>query len=182
LSKEIDILVARLKNKDKAAFEEIYTAYFGMLVNYAFRYLDRYEDCKEVVQDVFIKFWDKCEHLADDTSVKSYLYRSVQNTCLNQIKRSKVQDQYIQYVIQRLENDLEENTIADQETSRMERILAEIENLPPRCAEIFKLSRFEGLKYQEIADHLDLSIKTVEVQMGKALKQLRQSLIDLKNS
>jgi len=61
------------------------------------------------------------------------------------------------------------------------RIIYEINSLPPRCSEIFKLSRFEGLKYQEIADHLDISIKTVEVQMGKALKILRDKLGDLKH-
>lgn len=180
MSKEIDILVARLKRKDKSAFEEIYIAYFGLLVNYAYKYLDRYEDCKEIVQDVFIKFWDNCDQLADNTSIKGYLYRSVQNTCLNHLKRGKVQDQYIQYVINRMQSEVDEQLIEEENNAIMERILAEINNLPPRCGEIFRLSRFEGLQYQEIADHLDLSVKTVEVQMGKALKQLRQRLEDLK--
>ncbi|MFT4834667.1 MAG: RNA polymerase sigma-70 factor (ECF subfamily), partial [Flavobacteriaceae bacterium] len=87
-------------------------------------------------------------------------------------------DNYKDYVMHFMEeaSDMEEQ----QEDDNVQlRIYEAIDNLPPRCSEIFKLSRFEGLKYQEIADHLGISIKTVEVQMGKALKTLRDKLQDL---
>ena len=173
------ILVDRLRNKDKRAFELVYNEYFSILVSYAYRFLDTIEDAEEIVQEVFVKFWDKCDKLAPDSSVKSYLYRSVHNTCLNKIKHEKVKDGYKHYVVQFMEDSVILEFEEGDGESLMERINREIDKLPPRCREIFKLSRFEGLKYQEIADHLEISVKTVEVQMGKALKVLREALKDV---
>ena len=173
------ILVERLRNKDTRAFELVFNEYFGMMKAYAMRFMDEIEEAEEVVQDVFVKFWEKCESLAPDSSIKSYLYRSVHNTCLNHLKHQKVKDAYRQYVIGFMEES-HETPYAPEKPNVEERIIEEINSLPPRCSEIFKLSRFEGLKYQEIADHLEISIKTVEVQMGKALKVLREKLQDLK--
>lgn len=153
-----------------------------MLVSYAFRFTETLEDAEEVVQEVFVKFWDKCHSLSEDSSIKNYLYRSVHNTCLNQIKHQKVKDHYREYVLNYLEHTEPEISLEDNDTDRMTRIMQAVDQLPPRCSEIFKLSRFEGLKYQEIADHLDLSVKTVEVQMGKALRVLRENLKDLKEN
>ncbi|MEP5791763.1 MAG: RNA polymerase sigma-70 factor [Cyclobacteriaceae bacterium] len=173
------ILVERLRNKDKRAFELVFHDYFGIMKSYAMRFMDEIEEAEEIVQDVFVKFWEKCDSLAPDSSIKSYLYRSVHNTCLNHLKHQKVKDSYRQYVIAFMEEGQE--SLYEPENSNVEqRIMDEINALPPRCCEIFKLSRFEGLKYQEIADHLEISIKTVEVQMGKALKVLRERLQDLK--
>ena len=151
------------------------------MVLYAARFMDTREEAEEITQEVFVKFWEKCESLAPDSSVKSYLYRSVHNSCLNAIKHEKVKDGYKQHILQFLESTYQnEVEISDPDVLRA-RIHGEIDKLPPRCSEIFKLSRFEGLKYQEIADHLEISVKTVEVQMGKALKILRETLQDLKN-
>jgi RNA polymerase sigma-70 factor (ECF subfamily) len=172
-------LVERLKNKDKRAFELVFNEYYNVLRSYAFRFVDEIEEAEEVVQEVFVKFWEKCEHLAPDSSIKSYLYRSIHNTCLNQIKHQKVKDSYRQYVVNFLEEAREDSYEEQSDNGVQERIFRAIDNLPPRCSEIFKLSRFEGLKYREIADHLGISIKTVEVQMGKALKTLRNVLQDL---
>lgn len=173
------ILVERLRNKDKRAFELVFNEYYGLLKSYAFRFVDEVEEAEEIVQDVFVKFWEKCEKIAADSSVKSYLYRSVHNTALNYLKHQKVKDAYRQYVIGFMEEAAEE--VKEEKTGVQERILAEIDNLPPRCSEIFKLSRLEGLKYKEIAEHLKISIKTVEVQMGKALKILREKLKDIES-
>ena len=178
---EESILLKRIRNKDKRAFESVYNQYFGVLVSYAFRFLDTVEESEEVVQEVFVKFWDKCESLAEDSSIKSYLYRSVHNTCLNQLKHQKVKDNYRVFVINHMENTTE-TVIEEEDTGQWERIMHEIDQLPPRCSEIFKLSRLEGLKYKEIAGHLDISVKTVEVQMGKALKVLRERLKDLSDN
>lgn len=143
------------------------------------RFLDEWEEAEEIVQDVFVKFWEKCGSLAPDSSVKSYLYRSVHNTCLNYLKHQKVKDSYRQYVIGFMEDFVYIPETDSHREGVQERILDEINQLPPRCSEIFKLSRFDGLKYQEIAEHLHISIKTVEVQMGKALRVLREKLKDL---
>lgn len=176
-----EIIVERLISKDKRAFEIIFSKYYGIMVLYASRFMDTREDAEEITQEVFVKFWEKCETLSPDSSIKSYLYRSVHNSCLNAIKHEKVKDSYRQYAIQFMETVTENETEVDDPEDLRTRILAEIDNLPPRCSEIFKLSRFEGLKYQEIAEHLEISVKTVEVQMGKALKVLREKLGDLKN-
>lgn len=176
-----EVIVSRLINKDKRAFELVFSEYYGIMVLYASRFMDTREEAEEVVQDVFVKFWEKCDTLSEDSSIKSYLYRSVHNSCLNAIKHERVKDGYRQYVVQMMESSYQ-NEVEEKDPDELRnRIHSEIDKLPPRCAEIFKLSRFEGLKYQEIADHLDISIKTVEVQMGKALKVLRESLQDLKN-
>ena len=176
-----EIIVQKLRNKDKRAFELVFNQYFNVMVLYAARFMDTREEAEEITQEVFVKFWEKCDSLAPDSSVKSYLYRSVHNSCLNAIKHEKVKDGYKQHILQFLESTYQnEVEISDPDELRA-RIHGEIDKLPPRCSEIFKLSRFEGLKYQEIADHLEISVKTVEVQMGKALKTLRETLQDLKN-
>ncbi|MCP4457889.1 MAG: RNA polymerase sigma-70 factor [Cytophagales bacterium] len=174
------ILVSRLRNKDKEAFSLVFNEHFGVLTSYALRFLDDREDAEEIVQDVFVKFWDKCSELAPDSAIKSYLYRSVHNTCLNHIKHQKVKDAYKQHVMYHMENSSELSWESSDPEKMRKEILDEIDNLPPRCSEIFKMSRLDGLKYQEIADHLGISVKTVEVQMGKALRVLREKLVHLK--
>ena len=172
------ILVQRLRSKDTRAFELVFNDYYGLLKNYALRFLDDKDEAEEVVQEMFVKFWEKCEYLAPDSSIKNYLYRSIHNTCLNFIKHQKVKDSYTQYMIEFMEEAVEEKYPDKEEQPVIEKIFEEIDQLPPRCSEIFKLSRFEGLKYAEIADHLSISVKTVEVQMGKALKVLRNKFKD----
>ncbi len=151
------------------------------MILYASRFMDTREEAEEVTQEVFVKFWEKCDTLSPDSSIKSYLYRSVHNSCLNALKHEKVKDSYRQYMIQFMESSSESLLETEDPDELRNRIMKEIDSLPPRCSEIFKLSRFEGLKYQEIAEHLGISVKTVEVQMGKALKVLREKLGDLKN-
>ena len=176
-----EVIVRRLLDKDKRAFEIVFNQYFNVMVLYAARFMDTREEAEEIAQDVFVKFWEKCDTLSPDSSIKSYLYRSIHNSCLNAIKHERVKDGYKQHVIQFLESTYQSDVDFEDPDFVRNRIQEEIEKLPPRCCEIFKLSRYEGLKYQEIADHLEISVKTVEVQMGKALKVLRENLSDLKN-
>lgn len=167
-------LVERLRNKDKKAFEIVFNQLYRPLCGYANKFLDDPEVAEEVVQEVFVKFWEKCESIAPDSSLKSYLYRSVHNTCLNHLKHIKVRDTYRQFVIDQMEYAQIESTTESNQPELEKRIYEAIDALPPQCSRIFKLSRFEGLKYKEIAEHLGLSIKTIEVQMGKALRVLRE--------
>ncbi|MEQ9467962.1 MAG: RNA polymerase sigma-70 factor [Ekhidna sp.] len=176
-----EVIVNRLINKDKRAFELVFNQYYGIMVLYASRFMDTKEEAEEITQDVFVKFWEKCDSLSEDSSIKSYLYRSIHNSCLNTLKHEKVKDGYRQHVIHVMESSYQNEFDERDPDELRNRINEEIDKLPPRCAEIFRLSRYEGLKYQEIADHLDISVKTVEVQMGKALKVLREALRDLKN-
>jgi len=174
------LVVGKLLNKDKEAFSLVFRTYFHELTVFASKYLELEEEAQEVVQDVFVKFWDKCHELDPESSIKNYLYRSVRNSCLNIIKHEKVKEGYRSFMMNHLEQE-EMQASEEYDQARIRAALhKEIDALPPRCAEIFKLSRFEGLKYLEIADHLGISVKTVEVQMGKALQTLREKLAYLK--
>ena len=97
------LLVQRLRNKDEGAFEIVFNSHYRALCGYARKYLDEVEAAEEIVQEVFVKFWEKCESIAPDSSIKSYLYRSVHNTCLNYIKHMKVRDNYKDYVMTYME-------------------------------------------------------------------------------
>lgn len=172
------LLVERLRNKEEAAFATVFNAFYPVLCGYANKYLNDADSAEEIVQDVFVKFWEKCESLAPDSSVKSYLFRSVHNTCLNHLKHLKVRDAYRQYVVNYMENESTYAYGIHEEPELGEKIEAAISTLPPQCQRIFRMSRFDGLKYQEIADSIGISVKTVEVQMGKALRILRDRLKD----
>ncbi len=167
-------IVKRIISGDEDAFEVIFKKYYGKLCAYANRFLFSKEDSEEVVQEVFVKFWERSESLNPSSSLAAYLYRSVYNTSLNQIKHEKVKDAYKTYVLSIMSESSNSLYDDEEQQERLELVLKAIDELPPRCSQIFKLSRFEGLKYQEIADHLGISLKTVEVQMGKALKTLRE--------
>lgn len=172
------LLVDRLRNKEEAAFAIVFNSYYAVLCGYANKYLNDAETAEEIVQDVFVKFWEKCEFLAPESSIKSYLFRSVHNTCLNHLKHLKVRDAYRQYVVNYLEKETTYAYGIHEEPDLEEKIEEAISTLPPQCQRIFRMSRFDGLKYQEIADNIGISVKTVEVQMGKALRLLRDRLRD----
>ena len=130
------------------------------------------EDAREVVQKVFLALWEKREEMDLSTSLKSYLFTSVHNRSLNVIRdRKKFSDEEVPEVVG------EWDVSAQIESMELEKKIGEaISGLPEKCREIFELNRFEGLKYGEIADHLGISVKTVENQMSKALKVLREQL------
>lgn len=128
------------------------------------------------MQTVFIGFWEKRENIQVDTSLKAYLYRSVRNAALNEIKRLKVRQLHANAILaegEPLSHAPDQYAIKEELEIKIQEAL---QALPEQCRLIFKMSRFEDLKYQEIADQLNLSIKTVENQMGKALKIMRAQL------
>ena len=123
-------------------------------------------------------FWEKKESIQVDTSLKAYLYRSVRNACLNEIKRQKVRKLHADSLQADGEPQSQPSDHLAIRQELEEKIQEALQALPEQCRLIFKMSRFEELKYQEIADQLNLSIKTVENQMGKALKIMRTQLKD----
>jgi len=148
--------------------------YFEGLHRYAFTILKDNDEAKDAVQAVFLKLWEKRATIDEQQSVKSYLYTAIYHYCLNVKRHRKIKDQYItanNHTVTTFRN-----TLLSKET--YQRIMASIESLPPQCKLIFTKSRFEGKKYAEIADEMGLSVKTVEAQVGKALRILRESLSD----
>jgi len=170
----------KLKEGDEGAFNTLFRKYYSAMCHFANQFLHDRELAEEVVQDMFVKIWEKRAVLNIETSVKQYLFRSVRNHCLNQIQHEKIKKQYANKVLESAHQEIN----AEQyylEVDLICRIEKSIESLPPKRKEIFRLSREQGFKYKEIADELGISVKTVEAQMGLALKYLRQDLKDFSN-
>lgn len=163
---------------DDQGFEQIFKTHYKALFAYAGVLLRDEETAEEIVQNMFMKLWEKRALITQQTSVKAYLYKSVHNDCLNFIKHQATKLKYQNYAIHTMDM-LNEPASARVELSELElKIRTVLNDLPEQCRTIFQLSRFEELKYREIADQLGLSIKTVENQMSKALKILRLKLVD----
>lgn len=170
-------LVNGLRNGDKQIFEEVYRDYYISLSYYCLRYVETLDDSQEIVQDLFVKLWEKRNTLIINTSLKAYLYRSVQNYALNFLAKRKTRESYLLSQAKRMQEDLHHNPEMEEEELRA--ILKHaILQLPEKRRRIFELSRFEGMKYNRIAEKLSISVKTVETQMSKALKYLRVVLKD----
>jgi RNA polymerase sigma-70 factor (ECF subfamily) len=163
---------------DDEAFELLFKAHYKELRAYAGVMLRDTDTAEEIVQGMFLKFWEKRELLSVQTSIKAYLYKCVYNDSMNYLKHQKVKTKYHDFAAYTMNNE-HEPASSRVELSELEIKLQEALNeLPEACRTIFQMSRFEELKYREIAEQLDLSIKTVENQMGKALKILRLKLAD----
>lgn len=162
-----------IERMDKHSFEKLFREYFPPLMSFARKILTDEDDAREVVQKVFISLWEKRESIDLTTSLKSYLFTSVHNRSLNVIRDRK---KFSEVEVPEMAGEWDVS--AHIESIELEEKIAEaLESLPEKCRQIFELSRFDGLKYSEIATQLDLSIKTVENQMSKALKILREKLI-----
>lgn len=163
---------------DDKLFEQLFKAHYKALHAYATAMLKDVDLAEEMVQQMFLKFWEKRELLSISTSIKAYLYKCIYNDSLNYLKHENVKTKYQDFT-RFTANGFGEAASARAELSELQIKLSEALNeLPEQCRTIFQLSRFEELKYREIADQLGLSIKTVENQMGKALKILRLKLVD----
>lgn len=163
---------------DKAAFEQLFRQYYRILCNYAYTLLKDKDEAEEAVQSVFYNLWNKRENLDITGGVKPYLYRAAHNHCLNRLKHEKVKRSYAGDYIKTAEQAGNEASTPLHTRELSQRIQQAIDALPEQCGQVFRLSRFENLKYAEIAGQLDISVKTVENHMGKALKLLREQLKD----
>ena len=173
-------LFLKLREGDERAFQTLFRKYYSALCHYARQFLNDSELAEETVQDMFVKIWEKRALLNIETSVKHYFFRSIRNLCLNQIQHEKIKKQYASKVLESSPQDIDPSHFY-LEVDLIQRIEKSIDALPPKRREIFRLSREQGLKYKEIADTLNISVKTVEAQMGLALKHLRHELKDFSN-
>ena len=172
------INIEELKSGKHIVYEQLFTTFYTPLCNYAFSILKDSEEAEDIVQKAFCLLWDKRAVIEIKTSVKSYLYRMIHNECLNRIKQNKIRAEHNRsYVYGKEEqvNDVENSISA---TELGQKITASIDKLPPRCREVFMKSRVEQLLYSEIAAEMNISVNTVENQMVKALRLLRESLHD----
>lgn len=169
-------VITQVVTGDLSTFEMVFRDYYKPLVRYGNTFLKDSDETEDVVQQVFVTLWEKQTQLDIHTSIRAVLYKSVQNACLNKLKHLKVRNVYAEdWKASTVHEDTSEPVLVNELN---ERIQLAVENMPEQCGRIFKMSRFEQLRYQEIADQLGLSVKTVENQMGKALKIVREELKD----
>lgn len=168
-------LPGELLIKNKEDFEHLFRSYYSVLCAYANTFLKDVDTSEEVVQEMMFKLWTNRGNIRIESSVKSYLFRSVRNASLNVIKHVAIREEHKRFVEQ---SNASEERFEDQVvfSELHEKIREAIDRLPMERKRIFIMSRYDGKTYQQIADELKLSIKTVENQMGKALKTLREEL------
>jgi len=170
-------LFEKISGRSKPDFDILFRKYYKQLVRFAMGYLHDGEAAEEIVQDVFVRIWENASQINIETSVLAYLYSSVRNQALNLIKHESVKKRYEQEQAMEAKNsttEFEEKV----NIGFFRKILAKaVGELPEKCREIFEMAKFEGLTYDEIAEYLQVSEKTVENQMGIALKKLRESML-----
>lgn len=169
-------LFEEIKSGNRVSYETMFKQHYSPLVRFAKEFVKDLDAAEDLVQEVFVKIWERKGSIQISSSIKAYLYMAVRNHCLNQLKAEAKQT----FMEDSLNNDIRLSTNSTENLSVSneleQHIKQAIEKLPPRCALIFKLSRFEHKSYKEIAEILDLSVKTVENQMVKALQIMRTNL------
>lgn len=165
----------QMQQGDKYAFEYFFKTYVDMLYAYAMGFCRDEDVAEDLVQEAFVRFWTMREKLSYTESIYGYLQRTVRNICINRKERERVEEKYRCEVLNTGEEEFDWNDDDALEELRQQ-LLDAIDRLPEKCREIFVLSCVEGLKYQEVADQLDVSINTVKTQVRFGYKKLRSDL------
>ncbi|RTE54078.1 RNA polymerase sigma-70 factor [Arenibacter aquaticus] len=170
-------LLKHLKKGKTPAYTYLVDLYYEQLCNYAQNLARDDYQSEDIVQNVIVRIWQQRDKLNSNINIKNYLYRSVYNEFIDQYRRSNAITALEKKYIEGLDIVLE-----DEDFNNSERIMAmvmkTVENLPPKCRETFLLSKKEGLTYIEIAEYQNVSVNTVEKQIGKAIRIVRETLKD----
>lgn len=170
--------IGAIRIGNEAVFESVFRQYYGALCRYATPIMGDADEAEEIVQSVFLTIWERRDSLLITTSLKAYLYRAAHNRCLNRLNQQSVQAGHREQAASELYADAGSPTqslLANELNSRLHEAIGQ---LPEQCRRVFELSRFDELSYKEIADRLGIAAKTVENQIGKALRILRTELSD----
>jgi RNA polymerase sigma-70 factor (ECF subfamily) len=154
-------------------------AYYNPLCNFAYGYIRDWEKVEDIVQEVFISVWNHREHLDTEQNIKGYLFKSTKNKALEELRRLKSTVKNLsnlEIVINAPDFDLEEQQECE-DWVKIDQIYSSLRHLPPKCREVFELSKINGLTYTQIADKLKISPKTVENHIAKAYVILRNELV-----
>ena len=162
-------LVIALKQDDKQAFTRLFHAYYKDLVLFGGTYIPEKSTCEDIVQNIFLKLWNDRKSLEIENSLKSYLLKAVRNYCLDELRHRRIIDEHIAYELKSSSKDIDttENYILYSDLCRQ--LKNALEQLPPQEREVFEMSRLENIKYQEIANRLNISVRTVEVRISNCL-------------
>ena len=157
---EHDQLVQLIKEGDDESFRQVFHAYYEGLCQYAFTLLRDMDDAEDVVQAMFVKIWEKRETLNITHTMKSYLYKAVYHQCINRFDHRTVRAKFQERVMVEKAERIQQPEVFPHELE--ERIVAVIKTLPKQCRTIFMMSRYQEMKYAEIAKALDISVNTIE--------------------
>ena len=169
-------IIRRIRNGDKGQFESLFRSSYVSLIRYAKTLIKDHDTAEEIVQDLFFRFWQDKEKINIKSSLNGYLFRSVHNRCLHHIEHNRVVDRHAEEMSYSQTESQESPSDILSYKELQDKIARILERLPEKCGKIFTMSRFEGLKYTEIAEKLSVSVKTVEANMGRALREFRKEL------
>ncbi|NLE34262.1 MAG: RNA polymerase sigma-70 factor [Bacteroidales bacterium] len=171
-------IIGRIRQGDKQEFEKLFRSSYVSLVRYAKTLVRDHDTAEEIVQDLFFRLWQDRQKMKIESSLNGYLFRSVYNRALHRIEHRKVVERHAGEMAAAASLSSEPVTETIYYNELQARVAGVLERLPERCRLIFRMSRFEGMKYNEIADKLAVSLKTVEADMGRALKEFRKALAE----
>lgn len=171
--------LADLREGDEAALRSIFDHHYPLIVGDVYRYIPDLDTCKDLAQEVFVELWRKRETLEVHTSLRAYLRRAGINRALNYIKvnRRTLLEDTADFWADKEDSTQQEITRKNEQDSLEAALQAAIQQLPEKCRLVFSLSRFEQLSHKEIAQQLGISVKTIENQITKAMKLLREALL-----
>jgi RNA polymerase sigma-70 factor (ECF subfamily) len=167
-------VMLKISSGDMKAFERVFREYYSPLTLYAQTFLQDKDAAEEVVQELFYQLWSNRKQIEIKTSLKSYLYQAVRNRSLKVIRHNSVKQKHADLVMGHTSELVHENEIEARELQQI--ITSILAKLPEKCSLIFRMNRFEGLRYREIAEELSVSVKTVEANMSRALSLLRNEI------
>ncbi|QDO95194.1 RNA polymerase sigma-70 factor [Formosa sediminum] len=176
-----DILINRLRAGDETAYKHLYTLYYSELCNYINTLSGSMDVSQDLVQQAFIKVWHKRESFTIEHSLKKYIFRIAYNLFIDLTREHSKKNLLIEQLKYQVVNDMVESPTVDFD-KMLNLLITEVDKLPEQCKKVFLLGKKDGLKYREIAEELNISIKTVERHMTKALKRLRENLKDNSDS
>lgn len=184
MNKNEQQLLEKLKNDDEAAFKVIYNNFYPKLYHFVLEFVPLKDVTENIVQDTLVTLWNKRNQLKDDSNLTSYLFTVAKNNALKKLRDKKYSQKLFSNAIDVGELDLNVETLSTVDTSvcafmDIEQIIQEtLASLPPQCRKVFELSRFQEMKNREIAEELDISIKTVEKHISKGIKTFKVALKD----
>ena len=171
---EADKILVLLKQGDKRGLELLFRRFYRPLVMYALKFVPQQEEAEDIVQEVFIKFWEQQRFDMLDNYLRSYLYQSVRNRCLNMLEsRAGITMQPMDLLLEFSDTEMPDEA---EWNERIEEVYREVDKLPDRTREIFMAVVLNGKRYKEVAEDLGISVNTVKTSLSRALSTLRSNL------
>ena len=168
--------------KDKKDFKVLFRKLYGPLCNFAFRYVNDESKAEDIVQEVFVHLWEKRNSIVVSGNIAAYLFTACKNKSLEVIRKKQKEIEHIDNADWIKRNENADMSAVSEELIKLELLYNSIRQLPTKCQKVFVLHKLNGLTYDEIAEHLNLSKKTIENHMVKALRILREAVINYKSS